>query len=448
MVTYFVALTHAFVPVAAAAGLLAAMAGGRRAVVAAVLSGLVLGWALPADAATAGRAVALGGALLAPVLVVVLPRLAPVALALVAAGAGADFLDAVADTSFTAASVLNTGLVLNSGALLLGTAALAGLAAVTAHAGRAAGRRPAWAVLAAVLLIQAAAWAAAVALGLLQLGQLAVSATRVSLLARAGALVPLAVYADLALVALLGLLAWARRPRPAIGSAVASASRPQRRSAGAAVRREARWARGTAAAVAVLAAVLLYHDLYASLPPSLSPAETVVPAADGTVRIPVDSVKDGALHRFAYVARDGHRVRFFLINRYDPEHPHIAVVFDACTICGDAGYIQDGDEVYCSACNVRLFRPSIGKPGGCNPIPIAHTVEDGQVVVAAAALEDGSVHFREVVAVTAADPVSGAALDTLSAPHRYDYEGTTYHFESRATYDAFRADPARYAQHR
>jgi len=59
------------------------------------------------------------------------------------------------------------------------------------------------------------------------------------------------------------------------------------------------------------------------------------------------------------VSGDGHRVRFFLINRYDETNVKMGVVFDACMICGDEGYIQVGNEVFfmlvVCAC---LFLPS------------------------------------------------------------------------------------------
>lgn len=87
------------------------------------------------------------------------------------------------------------------------------------------------------------------------------------------------------------------------------------------------------------------------------------------VRLPVEQLRDGKLHRFVWVADDGKAVRFFVINRY-PDKLRFGVVFDACLLCGDQGYVMEGNQVICVACGVHIFIPSIGKAGGCNPVPI------------------------------------------------------------------------------
>lgn len=409
MIVYLIGLAHGFVAVAVAAGLLAALADRAplRLGVWMLAGGLGLGWGLHRVAGLPGLPLDVGvvtlsaGALAALLLALSAfvrgwGALRATALGVLAVRGMMDLLDRVADASFTATSVINTDLILNSGALVAGAAAMLALAALSHHAGQAARRRDAAAVLAAVLLVQAAGWGVGAMLGLLQNGALAVSAGRVSFVARASALVPFAVYVDVALLALLGALGFRRQWSGR--NPDAAASRPGRRLILAERLSEQRWLRGTAAVVGFLLVSLLYHDLYASRPPRLSPAQTVTPNAAAEIRIAIDAVKDGRLHRYAYVAADGHRVRFFLINRYDPDHTHMAVVLDACTICGDAGYIQQGDEVYCSACNVRLFLPSIGKPGGCSPIPLPHAEDGGDIVIATADLEQGAKYFSEVVA--------------------------------------------------
>lgn len=412
MIVYLIAVAHGLVPVALVAGVLLALTARPPVRFApwAVAVGLALGWGLHRMAAFQVGGIDAGtvACAIAAAVAVLLAFSAPargwgtaraVALAVLAAQGTADLFGRVADRSFTATSVVNTDLILNGGAVAFGLAAVVAVGAVAAHAGRAADRRLTVAVLAAVLLIQAAGWGVAVMLGLLQAGVLEVSSGRVSFVARASELVPLAVYAHLGLLAVLGLSGFRRRQRagPAPDAAM---SRPQHRLILARRLDERRWLRGMAAVAGVLLVSLLYYDLYASRPPQLSPAQAVTAAADGTIRIAIDAVKDGRLHRYAYVASDGHRVRFFLINRYDPDHTHMAVVFDACTICGDAGYIQQGGEVFCAACNVRLFVPSIGKPGGCNPIPLPHAQDGGDIVIAAAELEKGAKYFSEVVAAT------------------------------------------------
>lgn len=93
----------------------------------------------------------------------------------------------------------------------------------------------------------------------------------------------------------------------------------------------------------------LWWDLVASQPPRLSEAQPVSLAADGLVHIPLTQVRDGKLHRFVWVADDGKAVRFFVINRY-PDKLRFGVVFDACLLCGDQGYVMEGNQVICVAC--------------------------------------------------------------------------------------------------
>ena len=117
------------------------------------------------------------------------------------------------------------------------------------------------------------------------------------------------------------------------------------------------------------------------------------------VRIKIDEVKDGNLHRYSFVTDDGHVVRFFLINRARGGQSRIGVVYDACMLCGDTVYIQEKNEIICLACNVRIFIPSIGKAGGCNPIPLQHSIEGGEVVIRAVDLDQGTRYFSEVIAI-------------------------------------------------
>ena len=42
------------------------------------------------------------------------------------------------------------------------------------------------------------------------------------------------------------------------------------------------------------------------------------------------------------------------------------------------------------------------------------------------------------------DPVSKKPVDVLSTPYSTDYEGVTYHFESKDNLDKFKKDPGKY----
>ena len=219
-----------------------------------------------------------------------------------------------------------------------------------------------------------------------------------------------------------------------------------RRQATATYRETRRVLLGTLALAPLAGGVQWYWKTVASRPPRLSEAVRVVLDADGVLRLPVSSLRDGRLHRFAWVAEDGKLVRFFVINRY-PEKLSLAAVFDACLLCGDQGYAQQADQVVCSACGVHLFTPSIGKPGGCNPVPIEGWQVDGDVLsIPRAGLEPGRPLFTTVVELTVTDPVDGSQLKNTTAKYSYTYGSSTYFFNDPAHFEAFRETPEKYVK--
>lgn len=176
----------------------------------------------------------------------------------------------------------------------------------------------------------------------------------------------------------------------------------------------------------------------------LSEAQAVTLAADGQVHIPVEQVRDGKLHRFVWVADDGKAIRFFIINRY-PDKLRFGVVFDACLLCGDQGYVMEGNQVICVACGVHIFIPSIGKPGGCNPVPIdGWRNDDKQLTIPGAALASGGNYFSTVLTINVTDPVDGSTLTNTRADYKYSYGGKTWFFSSEANYDRFRNAPEQF----
>lgn len=187
-----------------------------------------------------------------------------------------------------------------------------------------------------------------------------------------------------------------------------------------------------------------YWDRVASQPPRLSEATPVTLATDGLVHIPLEKVRDGQLHRFVWIADDGKAVRFFVINRY-PDKLRLGVVFDACLLCGDQGYVMEGNQVICVACGVHIFIPSIGKAGGCNPVPIDGWRNDEHVLtLPKASLEAGVNYFSTVVTMDVTDPVNGASLTNDKAEFKYSYGGKIWFFSSEANYNRFRDTPEKF----
>ena len=113
--------------------------------------------------------------------------------------------------------------------------------------------------------------------------------------------------------------------------------------------------------------------IYAKSATALSPALSVTAEA-GVIRIPVETVSDGNLHRFVYHA-DGVAARFIVIRAGD----RLATALDACEICGSQGYYQKGATVICKNCVAAIYGPTIGLVGGCNPVPLASSVEGSEL---------------------------------------------------------------------
>ncbi|OOF50979.1 hypothetical protein BKK54_04600 [Rodentibacter genomosp. 1] len=197
-------------------------------------------------------------------------------------------------------------------------------------------------------------------------------------------------------------------------------------------------------AIIFIGASQLYWEQVASRPPQLSEAVPVTLDQAQQVRIPIEQVKDGKLHRFVWIADDGKAVRFFIINR-QPNKLSLAAVFDACLLCGDQGYVMQGNQVVCVGCGVHMFIPSIGKPGGCNPVPIEDWQQtENELIIHRTSLEDGLNLFSTIVEIEVQDPISGKKLKNTQTEHKYSFENRTYFFENEENLELFRNNPEKY----
>lgn len=186
---------------------------------------------------------------------------------------------------------------------------------------------------------------------------------------------------------------------------------------------------------------MLYYDLYASRPPTIS-TPIIVEPKDGKFIFDAQVLKDNKLHRYAYITDEGKEVRFFLLNKFSDRISPVAV-FDACMICGDMGYVKKGDELICISCNVRIFLPSVGKEGGCNPIPLEFKYDGKDVIIELETIENGANHFSKVVEKMVLDPVSRKKVSNLESKS-YIYYGRRYFFENGQNYAKFEAEPEKY----
>ena len=123
----------------------------------------------------------------------------------------------------------------------------------------------------------------------------------------------------------------------------------------------------------------------------LSPPETYT--VDGEeVLIAMDSVMDGHLHRFEYTTENNVNVRWIVVKK--PGSASFGVGLDACEVCGNAGYFERNGQVVCKRCDVVMNINTIGFKGGCNPIPLAYEVREGNLVFRLADILAGEREFR------------------------------------------------------
>ncbi|CAG0968262.1 MAG: Fe-S-containing protein [Candidatus Methanoperedens sp.] len=146
--------------------------------------------------------------------------------------------------------------------------------------------------------------------------------------------------------------------------------------------------------VGIVAAFLIFafvSSQISALPAGVDPKPEKVSAAGGVIKIPTASASDGNLHK--YVCDMQHaageacpmhgssgeaNVRILAMTKSDGS---AAVAYDACALCGAAGYVQEGDELICKRCGAPINRDSLEMGGGCNPIPLNSTLEGEQIVI-------------------------------------------------------------------
>lgn len=133
--------------------------------------------------------------------------------------------------------------------------------------------------------------------------------------------------------------------------------------------------------IPVVALVALAAAAYQSSFPSVEywdPKPLAVSATPaGDILIPkkgeVD-LEDGKLHKYLY-KQGGREVRFFVLMTPDGK---LTVDLDACAICKPDGYGQAEGTVICYYCKTLIPLDTVGKPGGCNPVPVPFAErEDG-----------------------------------------------------------------------
>lgn len=101
---------------------------------------------------------------------------------------------------------------------------------------------------------------------------------------------------------------------------------------------------------------------------------------DYLLRVPLDMVVDGHLHRFGYTTPDGTVTRFIVVLKQEGTSNY-GVGLDACEVCGEAGYYEQKGQIICKKCQVVMNKTTIGMKGGCNPIIIDYDIDDYYITV-------------------------------------------------------------------
>lgn len=281
-------------------------------------------------------------------------------------------------------------------------------------------------------------------LSLMKLQLIELTKIRLSFVAKSGAIIGYLNYISAAVVLILMALFHLKTHRIRYQSMTHCQEPIEKRKKLAGVLISRRLIRWGCIAAAVIIGTQVYWEQIASRPPQLSEAVPVTLDQNQNVHIPIEQVKDGKLHRFVWIADDGKAVRFFIINRL-PNKLSLAAVFDACLLCGDQGYVMQGNQVVCVGCGVHMFIPSIGKPGGCNPVPIEDWKQtENEIVINRTSLEEGLNLFSTIVEIDVQDPISGKKLKNTKTEHKYSYENHTYFFENEKNLDLFRDNPEKY----
>ncbi len=168
--------------------------------------------------------------------------------------------------------------------------------------------------------------------------------------------------------------------QPASDAAGSAASGPEARLARAAAARQVAWRRGFLVLGLAVVGVLAVAFTTRSRIPGPEPAETLTPL-DGVVSIDAATLGDKRMH-FYEVATPAGPARFFVLEQG-------GVIFtnlDACEICGPIGYFLEGSAAVCRNCTSPIALGSLSNGGGCNPVPVAHRLEDGRVTLSLADL--------------------------------------------------------------
>jgi uncharacterized membrane protein len=147
--------------------------------------------------------------------------------------------------------------------------------------------------------------------------------------------------------------------------------------------------------VVVVAAVSagMLDSLFKKSPAEGAKAAGVVETADA-VKIPLKALDSGKA-LFLFLESDGRQFYYFALKSRDGAY---RAALDACDVCfrTNRGYRQEGDLMVCNNCGQSFPSDRIGEiKGGCNPHPLARSIEGPYLVIGKADIRSKDYFARK-----------------------------------------------------
>ncbi len=167
-----------------------------------------------------------------------------------------------------------------------------------------------------------------------------------------------------------------------------------RRKFRAAVGAERRRKAAPVAAFMLVVAALWFSGLGERASALYVPAPKPVVEDKGMVVIPLSDptmdLMDGRLHKFS-LFKDGETIGLLVIRKPDGR---LSVCLDACEICPPEGYGLSEDNVVCIYCLTPIPVHTLGRSGGCNPIPLEALITERDIRIDAGEI---SLKWKDVI---------------------------------------------------
>lgn len=134
-----------------------------------------------------------------------------------------------------------------------------------------------------------------------------------------------------------------------------------------------------------------FGDVFKKSPAESAKAAGVVETA-GEVSIPLKALDSGkAIFLKADIA--GKEIHYFALKSSDGVY---RAAYDACDVCfrTNRGYRQEGDLMVCNNCGQKFPSDKVNEiKGGCNPSPLARTVDGEHLVIQKTDIAAGGPYF-------------------------------------------------------